>query len=198
MGGMTGGPLRELTPQELRSWGEPGARLSPRRYRIAFPPLRDIPAEAHPSSLSKHPKLRVPAREAWSRPEAAWEAPPSLGAFSSWKLALAFETSMRPMPSSRQACQPRTEFSPEAFPQPEPSPGFRASDLCSVSRGGAWLLSRRMSRSGGNAIRYLRGAAALLIHPKGEALGVSIRLESNQAPPPANSVGLRADHLESA
>jgi hypothetical protein len=39
-----------------------------------------------------------------------------------------------------------------------------------------------MSRSGGNANPVPRGEAALLIHPKREALGVSIRLEGGQAP----------------
>jgi hypothetical protein len=97
-------------------------------------------------------------------------------------------------------------FSLEASKQPHEAPasleasmqqksplGFEASGSRGVSRG-AWPPSSRMSRSGGNAIRLLRGEAALLIHPKREALGVSIRLEGGQAPPITTEVhGI--DHL---
>ena len=57
-GGWRGGPLRELTTMRFAHGGMRCA-ATPRIHRIAFPPLRDIPAEAHPPAPSKHTWLQA-------------------------------------------------------------------------------------------------------------------------------------------
>ena len=52
-----------------------------------------------------------------------------------------------------------------------------------ASRGHGGWASGGMSRSGGNAIRCLRGVAAHQIHPKSKALGVSIPAEAHPPSP---------------
>ena len=162
MGGDGGWASAGIDTPALRAGVSLERGLCPRIHRIAFPPLRDIPAEAHPPSPLEAPQPS----------SSPWEVMSSLEAFMQSHEA----------PSSL-----------EAFMQRKSSPGFEASGSRGALRG-AWPPSRRMSRSGGNAIRLLRGEAALLIHPKREALGVSIRLEGGQAPP-TTSEDRGIDHL---
>jgi hypothetical protein len=183
---VAGMPLWELTPQELCSWGEFCARLTPRRHRIAFPPLRDIPTEAYPPPRSGSPKLQA------SQPKAS----PPLRA-SAWKPSPALEAFRHPMPSARQACSQRIAALPKASMQRQPSPCSVASVYRAVPRGGAWPPSGRMSRSGRCTVLLGAAQPRSNIVAKREARATSIRPEGGQAPPPTTP-NSRIDPLESS